>query len=235
MKLESITDAVAGLAPTRDAMFVDPRYASSVGDLAGAIVETDRRRWGRPFRLQARRRLAIAIAVAVAVPASTAVAYQWSAHTGWFGSPGMTENDTSEWLRSDAPDFRQVAADLVPDLPLPRGASWTTELDRQVEQGRSAPGLVQVTGVRRTFEAYARCTWIQSWLLAFERDDRQAARLAAGVIAGSSRWPATVATDGGGVVGRIRSLGAAAARGDARPLREELSANCAGFPLAGVR
>jgi hypothetical protein len=235
MKRDPIAETLANVAPARDGMFDAPRYTDAVGELARALARTDVRRRRRPARVRARWRIAIAVAVVVVVPVASAVGYQLSAHTGLFGAPGMTENDTSEWLRADAPDFGDVAAKLIPDLPLPRGASWQAELARQVEQGQAEPALVQVTGVRATFEAYARCTWVGAWTSAFKRADQRAALRAAAVIEESATWPATVATDGGGVIEHIRSLAGAAAQGDPRPLRRELTLNCSGFTLAGVR
>jgi hypothetical protein len=236
MQPDPVSEALTTVTSNRDSMFADTRYASAVGELAHAIARGDpRRRRGTPFRLRARPRIAVAIAVAVCIPVAAAAAYQLSAHTGLFGNPGATENDTSEWLRSDAPDFGDAVAALVPSLRLPRGGSWQVEVERQAKVGRTSPGLIQVTAVERDFEMYARCAWIRAWTIAFDRNDRARAARAAAMIEASAKWPATVASDGGGVVGRIRSLGVAAEQGYAAPLYQELAVNCSGFELAGIQ
>jgi hypothetical protein len=236
MEPDPVSEALTTLTSNRDSMFAHMRYANAVGQLAHTIAKRDvRRRRGTPFRLRARPRIALAIAIAVCIPVATAAAYQLSSQTGWFGDSGMTENDTTEWLRSDAPDFGEAVAALAPSLRLPRGGSWQVEVERQAKVGRSRPGLIQVTAVERDFETYARCAWIRAWTIAFTRHEGARAASAAAMIEASAKWPATLASDGGGVVDRIRSLGAAAKQGYAGPLYQELAVNCSGFDLAGIQ
>jgi hypothetical protein len=224
---------IAPTARTTDAEFAGEAYAATVAALARTIAT------GEPARPRSRRRFALRVAAiavaAIAIPVASAVGYGISAHTGLFGSPGMTENDTTEWLRTDAPDFGRVAARLVPNLPLPAGASWRDEVRNEVRIGRSAPGLVQVTGVRSDFEAYARCSWVQAWVNAYLRDDAAKAAHTAAVIARSADWPALAATDGGGTRAHVRALATAARHGDVGHLRTELALNCDGFNLARVQ
>jgi hypothetical protein len=226
--------ALNGLAPTGDCEFEEPRYVDAVGSLALAVAMTHPRRQPRRARVRMGTRFAIALAVLALFPAASAIAYQLSAHTGLFGSPGQTENDTSEWLRSDAPDFGAMIAALVPDHPLPAGATWRQAVTDVVRQGRNAPGLIQVTGIRLDFESYARCAWMQSWLLASDRHDDVSMRRAAVAIDKSTHWPLTVASDGGGVVEHLRAVARAARRGDRLPLQQGLAINCTGFDLEAV-
>jgi hypothetical protein len=232
---EKMTDPFAVDAPLRTSLFSERRYVEAVAELAQAITQTSPRPAPRRWLLRVRLRVAIALAVALCLPVASAVGYQLAAHTGIFGVPGQTENDTSEWLRSDAPDFGAVVARLIPSVALPHGASWRTAIAGQVKQGHSNPGLVQVTGVRSQFEAYARCAWIASWLAARQRDDLAAQRRATSELEQSVRWPATVATDGGGTVDHYRALAQAANVGDATPLERELPLNCSGFDWSSVQ
>lgn len=56
--------------------------------------------------------LSVAI-LGVAAPAA-AVAYL-AARTGEFGQPGFTENDTSEWIITSAPDFVDESRTMYPE------------------------------------------------------------------------------------------------------------------------
>jgi hypothetical protein len=220
---------LAAATPLRDSE-VPSTAAAAVIDVAVTVAA--RRR--APRRPQLRRRaVVLAAAVLVLVPGA-ALGDTLIARTGWFGNEAASEEDGSEWLRTNAPDFRRTAAELVPALPLPADVTWAAELDRLALQGRKEPGLVQATGVIRTLEAYARCAWLAEWATAARLGAAARATNALAVLRASSRWPATVSTDGGGVVSRIGVVNAAAARGDRAPVVEELAVNCAGFGLAGA-
>lgn len=89
-------------------------------------------------------------------------------HTGVFGLPGFTENDTSEYLDMSAPDFRDVVlgyahgVDFAPGYsaemylgvlnPAAREASMPPEF-----RGRGE--TTQVTGVKGYIEGWAFCSW----------------------------------------------------------------------------
>jgi hypothetical protein len=229
-----LLETVGRTAVAGEETFSTDSIVDAVAELAIAICRTEPH--VRSCRARRRRgRLVAVVAAVLLVPATAGFAYEIGARTGWFGNPAFSEEDGSEWLRSDAPDFAAVLLSLRPALPLPRGAVWAEEVDRQVAVGRREPSLVRETGVRRGFESYARCAWLASWLNATERGGGRSAARAAGVIAGSVAWPATAATDGGGVVEHLREVAAAARRGDVAPVRAELAANCDGFPLRGIR
>jgi hypothetical protein len=55
------------------------------------------------------------------------------------------------------------------------------------------------------------------------------------ILDASVDWPATVATDGGGVRDRMRTVNAAARQGDVSTVDDELAVNCDFLPLEGVR
>ncbi|MEX5634050.1 hypothetical protein [Parafrankia sp. FMc2] len=149
------------------------------------------------------------------------------ARTGIFGSPGFTESDTSEWLNTGAPDFREVVESLRPsDIPLPAGRSWQPVIDQQVANGQREPARMQVTGVRQAFAFYAVCVWDGEWLAARQAGDTVRVGRAVEVIRGVPSWPIFVENDGGGTVDWLRSIAEAATHGDEGPVRQNIRANC---------
>lgn len=177
--------------------------------------------WRRRPLLGATLGLVIAAGV-VGVPAAAAV--EWLAHTGMFGGQG-TEVDKSEWIGLDASDAPSAIRGLYPAwMPLPAG-STRADAERAVGllYGRSvdhaqeeAPGhvLTQETDIKRMFESYGRCTWYRAWIDADQTHDEAALALATKTIDEATGWPATVSTDGGGVVNHLREVARSAAGGD---------------------
>ena len=53
------------------------------------------------------------------------------------------------------------------------------------------------------YENIVRCLWQKEWLDQHQRGNAQGQAAAASVLRQSLAWPATVATDGGGVVERM--------------------------------
>ncbi|EFC85911.1 hypothetical protein [Parafrankia sp. EUN1f] len=176
-----------------------------------------------------RRRVLVATLATLALLGTAAFTFgdDLVARTGMFGSPGMTENDTSEWLNTRASDFREVMESLQPtDIPLPAGRSWQPVIDNNVANGQREGGLMQVTGVRAAFAFYAECVWDYEWLVARQAGDSGRVDRAVEVMGGMASWPIVVATDGGGVRDWLRNVADAAARGDEGPVRQNLAANC---------
>ena len=202
-----------------------------IGGLAAAIATGPaRRRRGR------RRTALIALAVLAAGAGTAAAGTELAARTGWFGNPSHTEEDGSEWLRTDAPDFGEVLRGLVPrELPLAPGVAWEPEIARQVALGRSQPALQQETGVRATFASYARCSWAVAWLGAERAGDAVLRVRAERVRAQAPSWPIFAAVDGGGVRDLYAARAAAAARGDVAAMREDAAVTCDGLGLGGGR
>jgi hypothetical protein len=239
MPSDPLLDLVARAAPVRDEE-LPADLPDALADLAHALVVSGE---GMPHR-RSRRRLMVLALAALAVPGAGAGAWALSSHTGLFGAPHMTENDTSEWLNPAGADFPQVAASLVPsELPLPPGISWADEvrrivaIDRQPTPppGDRRPGLVQVTGVRSQLAFRARCAWETAWVRRQEAGDLVGARAALAVMQASVDWPLIVATDGGGVRDAFRRVNAAAARGNVGAVRHELGLNCGSAGYEGVR
>src|SRR4051794_5285340 len=73
-----------------------PSFGEIRADLVGEVTPPA----GMAPPRRRRRRLAATVVVGVALATTGGVAAaRWtSSHTGSFGAPGMTENDTTEWL-----------------------------------------------------------------------------------------------------------------------------------------
>jgi hypothetical protein len=227
-----LLERLSAAAPIRDADVPTGDTTELIEALARSIA-TDGRKAERR-RIPFGRRTAVLVAAALAlVAATTALGFQLSAHTGWFGNPEHTEDDGSEWLRLDAPDFEDVARSLVPhEIPLPPGLGWEQEIARQVRLGREEPGLMQETGVRATFAYYAQCAWVKTWLDAHLAGDDRLQERATHALAASHDWAPLVAVDGGGVRDYFaRFVAKPAARGEVGPVRAEFAANCTGMGL----
>ncbi|MFT4137244.1 hypothetical protein [Microbacterium sp.] len=185
-------------------------------------------RRARPSRLSRRRwsvwATALTAIVVVGVPVG-AVATEFAARTGWFGSPNpgddrgasvSTEADDSEWLDLGADDLPDVVASLYPEwLPLAPGVTRAALTARVSDTMAGMGGLAQATLVRRTFEHEAYRDWITAWITAHENGDATGQTKAAAILADAAEWPATVETDGGGVTDAMRAFARRIAAGDA--------------------
>ncbi|PWJ45152.1 hypothetical protein SAMN06264364_1602 [Quadrisphaera granulorum] len=181
--------------------------------------ELSRRRGRRRLSRGARVGL-IALAGTLAL-SGTAAAAVHAARTGWFGAPGMTENDTTEWLDSSAPDFPDVVESLrpayvtfAPGTDAASAAAWT------VMASRASGGMLQETLVARSYATYGQCSWAAAWLASTPGD--AAHTTATDQLAASAEWPVFAATDGGGIVAEMREM-ASAARAENAPEVERLA------------
>ena len=190
--------------------------------LAAQVTRGRRRRHTRRFLVGSMAALLSLAAGGVAFGDSL------SAYTGWFG-PRTSESDESEWLRTDAPDYREAVERLVPTrIPLPGDYTWAPRTDLFVEQGRVQPGLKQQTGIRGEFALYAQCVWRLEWMSAHRLGDTGREGEAVRALREAPGWPELAAIDGGGVRDSIRQVAEAAARGDAAFVAET-SQSCAAF------
>jgi len=206
-------DALAAADPARD-VDIAPEHARRI--LRAATAQpARRRRWIVPTA-------AVVAALAVGIP-GVAVASGYLARTGWFGSPSPgspegtrplgTEADGSEWIDTSASDYGDYAVTLWPSYaPLPDG--YDTGMFARAIASDGPEGLRQVTGIRSEFEQNARCAWRAEWLDADAVGDAARAAVAARTLTEAATWPATVATDGGGIVDEERALATAAVAGD---------------------
>jgi hypothetical protein len=228
MERDPIFALVASGAPARDSELL----AGPTVELVDALARSASADVRRLPRSVTRRRLGVVLAAGLALVAATSVAaHQFSAHTGLFGNPDFTEEDGSEWLRTNAPDFPEVVRSLIPsELPLPPGYSWEPEVARQAQQGREHGGLQQATGVRSTFAFYAYCAWLRRWYDARAVDDLPGQSRAKRVLAAVPSW-AAIGMDGGGVRQSLADVAAATRSGNVVRVQAELGNNCAGYPL----
>jgi hypothetical protein len=198
---ESISDRrfdrlLAASNPVADIALRAPglqRALDAVGERITATPQRERR--------TVPRRLTVALAVAGATLAVAAVAFgsMLTTHTGFFGAAGMTENDTTEFLRTDAPDFPPLVAKLVGDIPFPPGDSAERHVQRYVNQAQpgvdGVPQLVQAAGIEGTFATWAMCAWRGYWLQEHARGNAAQATLAADSLATVASSDAVRKTD----------------------------------------
>jgi hypothetical protein len=126
------------------------------------------RRRGRSSRIS----VAVAFAAAALVVATVALGAMLTTHTGIFPKTAGTENDTSELLRTDAPDFPALVAKLTQDVAFPPGYSRQAYLDRYVNEPshkpdeNGVPNMVQAAGIQTSITYWAVCAWRGYWLQA---------------------------------------------------------------------
>jgi hypothetical protein len=221
-----ITDPLDRLLEAR-ASFTDmapPSAAldSALEDMAVQIKRT-------PYRRRRHRALVAAAISGSLVLAAPAAANWVSARTGWFGSPGMTENDTSEYLRQDSPEMAAIVESHGRDYPLPPGGSYAGVVERlRASTGGRGPELIQDTGVRTMVAQESVCQWQALWLSADDAGETDRRYRAGIVLEEAAAWPIFAQVDGGGVVELRRRVGAAATEGTRAPVEQDFRANCAG-------
>jgi len=185
------------------------------------------------------------LALGVATPAIAAGVRAFIAQTGWIGTspnpPGVgvgnaqdTESDDSEWIDTLAPDFVDFAVSELPvEISLPPAydlAAFARIVATDQQSSLPGGGYMQLTNVQHNYETHARCLWIDDWLDADSARDPQRADAAAAVLTASATWPATVASDGGGIVDSYRAIADAARAGERGPVAAEFEINCPPMP-----
>jgi hypothetical protein len=178
------------------------------------------------------------LGLAVGVPAA-AYAVHFLALTGQYVKvdtfePVESGSPEQEVVEISSPDYPDYVATEWPDYaPLPKGYDQKTfakavgaalqQAATSSEMGQGAPGVLgTVLGVRTDLESAARCVWLQEWVDA--KPDSSQRQRAASVLLDATTWPATVATDGGGVVDWERSVAEAAKDGKEAVVRQEAAA-----------
>jgi hypothetical protein len=139
------------------------------------------------------------------------------------------------------PDFVDYAITQWPtQAVLPHGYSskvFPRAVARKYKQtvssndiAHGAPAILETVGsLRRHFESVTQCVWMEEWLRLDATGEPTAASHAAEVLSESATWPATVATDGGGVVDSLKRVASAAKAGVRAPVQEEVDVNCADY------
>jgi hypothetical protein len=202
--------------PARGLDASEPRLAAALDELGAAIAASP-----RPVRARRSRISLAGIAVAAVLACTgTATAGWLSIHTGLFGDPGMTENDTSEFLRTDGAEMPALFDSIARGYTLPPGGSWESAKRRFVG---GPPGLIQRAGVEQAVAFESICQWTGAWLHGGAAQRRAATR----VLARAPAWPVIVAHDGGAVIASYQRLAAAARRGQVGAVRAYRRANCA--------
>jgi hypothetical protein len=213
-------DPLAGVLPDDAAPVLVRRLVADVaGDGAAAP----------PLRRRRRRRTALillAAALLCLAAGSPGIAQRFAAWTGIHGS-GVGEEDTSEYLLSTAPDYRQAVESLRPaHLPLPPGYEWRKAVDLFTAGDLREPTYHSVTGIKDTYAGYAACAWEAEWLAGRHAGDPERVRTATRVLAEARSWPDPGADKTGGARQARDRIATAAANGDAGPLRQDVKANC---------
>ena len=208
-------------------------------DQLGERIVSSRRDVAR----HSRSRLAVSLSFAAValVAAAVAAGAMITTHTGLFPKSAGTENDTSEFLRTDAPDFAPLVRTLVQDIAFPPGYNRAAYIEHYLNEpvmkpdAQGVPNSVQAAGVRGTVGFFSLCAWRGYWLNAHATGDTAAETVgAAGLqqVASSDAvtksddwWPKYVA------------LAQSEASGDATAppeLQRWYDVNCAGLASLGA-
>jgi len=152
-------------SPIADAAVQGAGLTEAFEALGNRILAAEPRRIWRPTR----RVAAIGVVfAALLTTASIGFGGMITTHTGFFPDKPMTENDTSEYLRTDAPDFPPLVKKLVKDIPFPPGDSAESRVPlyvRQIQPGADGiPITVQAVGIKGHFSLLAVCAWRGYWV-----------------------------------------------------------------------
>jgi hypothetical protein len=214
-RLLEATATASGVSPSAE-------LDAALEDMAGQIKRNSQAR-------SRRRRTVVVAAIAGSIALATPAAAGWvSARTGWFGSPGITENDTSEFLRQGSPEMAAIVENHGRDYPLPPGGSYAGVVERLRRNTVDRPEVIQNTGVRALVAKESVCQWEALWLSADNVGDAERRTKAGVVLEEAAGWPIFSQVDGGGVVELRREVGSAAAAGTRAPVEQDFRINCAG-------
>ena len=172
---DALDRLMADANPVADHEFAAEELVESFDRLEQQIVTSPRgRRLGR-----SRRRGGIVVVLAAAsLMTSAALGGMYTTHTGFFPSKAGTENDTSEFLDTGAPDFPPLVRTLVKDIPFPPGDSAVSRVPRYIAQFKALKKtdhgvgtLVQAAGITGQFSFQAICAWRGYFLYVHAKGD----------------------------------------------------------------
>jgi hypothetical protein len=162
---DTIDGLLAATNPVLEERLQSADVAIALDSVAQLVLDIPRPRSVRRYR---RGGIALAFALVLLVVATASFARMLTTHTGFFPSKAGTENDKSEFLRTDAPDFPPLVRKLVKDIPFPPGVSAAARVDEYVKQRQPGPDgipeTVQAAGIKGTFSLWAVCEWRGYWL-----------------------------------------------------------------------
>jgi hypothetical protein len=227
-----VHDAISAmLAQTRVSAGSGRQDDGAVADLLpfASVDGAGRPRAGATGQPRRRRKTAIrtVVATSVILAAGTGVAAAAGLidmHTGVFGKPGMTENDTSEYLNSAGAQVPELMRSYVEEMPLAPGYDADPLIERFTSGGH---GMVQAAGLRGQVFAWSSCSWELAWLDANAAGDTAAQAEATAVLTQIPGWPTVPVVDGdGSVTATVREIAEAASAGDPGPIQQDTAVNC---------
>ena len=184
-----------------------PVETRSLDDLALAARAEARRRGRRRITGGAVAGGALALALVAggfaAAPAVGEAIRAFIAQTGIV--PGEEEAGSevapgSEWIDTSASDLRDYIESIYPAwLPLAPGQDRAALIDQVTGERAANPGMQQEVGIRLRFEWLVMDAWLDEWIAAHSVGDAGREVKAMNVLLESRDWPASVASDGGGV------------------------------------
>jgi hypothetical protein len=186
--------------PIADAALQAAGLAEAFGALGTRILAADRRRERWVIWRTTRRRAVVGLVFgAILATSSIGLGSMITTHTGFFADKPGTENDTSEYLRTDAPDFPPLVKKLVKDIPFPPGDSALSRVPLYVSRlqprADGIPNNVQAIGIKGHFSLLAVCAWRGYWLDAYRGGNKQKQALGAGGLARVASSDALKKTD----------------------------------------
>lgn len=204
----SLADTARSLSPSDDAL---DALLRGTREVAPTVAPRQRRRLVTGIALAGM----IVIGGAAALPAAAGV-LSFFAQSDWTCAWGSECGDPDgQWIDTDASDFVDYTATVFPyDLPLPAGVDAEEFRIAAANEIQENPGLQSETGVIHSFEARIYCAWVGEWLRSDDAGDLEARTAASEIMIQNADWPATVATDGGGITEIQRAFGDAALNGD---------------------
>lgn len=140
-----------------------------------------------------------------------------------------------QWYDTASPDFGAALDSYSSELPLPPGTDRSAYVAYVQGQGKGQPTSMSDSGVESMVSYYGVCTWLAAWDHRHGVADTTGAVAAVKALRQAVDAPALSRDDGGGVVANLRRVADAAAAGDGVVVTTELTANCAGLPLSGIR
>ena len=190
---ERLSRLLIATNPIAEGAFQSSQLTAAFDRLGERIVTGGAWRRGRvrPSRLT----VAVSLAALALVATAVAIGGLITTHTGFFPKVAGTENDTSEFLRTDAPDFPPLVRKLVSNIEFPPGYNREAYVRRYLNEPimhpqDGAPNTVQAAGVRANMAFWAVCAWRGYWL---EVDAAADAAGEAAAVAGLQRIASSAA------------------------------------------